>query len=149
MRCYAVLLLAELQAVPPAPATARIVDQAERLTLEQRSSPPRPGADSIAQILTHMLDTQQTWRMRIEAVPTRTIISPDAFPTVAAFRTGWQPERQALDALLAMLDEQDLEPPCHFERRYRAPPRGARLHRSTCHPLPAILTYAPPRFHPP
>ena len=98
-------------------ATGRILDQAERLTPEQYSTPSSQDAQSIRQILTHSLIALHLWRVRCETGKTSVTISPEAFPTVAAFRAGWQQERQALDAYLATLDDDVLGRPIHFERR--------------------------------
>jgi uncharacterized damage-inducible protein DinB len=113
------MLLAEIRTLLAydAWATARLLDQAERLTPKQYTSPPGPGAHSVAQILTHTLIAQQLWRRRFETGRTEIGIGPDDFPTVAAFRAGWQQERQALDAYLATLDDQALDRPARFERR--------------------------------
>jgi uncharacterized damage-inducible protein DinB len=98
-------------------ATSKILDQAEQLEPEQYSEPAGPGAQSIGQILTHMLIARHLWRMRLETGKSDLRIRPDDFPTLASYRTGWDDERQSFDAFLAALDDAALGQPVRFERR--------------------------------
>lgn len=98
-------------------ATGRILDRVERLTPEQYDEQSGPGGQSVRQILAHMLIAQHLWRVRCETGLTELAIGPDDFPTVAAYRAGWETERQARDAYIATLDDAALAGPVRFERR--------------------------------
>ena len=101
-------------------ATARILDQAERLTPGQYAAPWGPGAQSVGQLLAHMLGAAHLWRVRLETGKTPARVAPGDFPTPAACRAGWEAERRALDAYLATLDDAALGRPARFERRGQA-----------------------------
>ena len=64
-----------------------------------------------------MLIARHLWRLRLETGKTELRIKPDDFPTLAAYRAGWDSERQALDAYLATLDDAALGQPIRFDRR--------------------------------
>src|SRR5919199_3502061 len=78
-------------------AMERIFEQAARVTPEQYAARSGPGNESIGQILAHMLLARHLWRARLEAGKTEVTIRPDDFPTLAAFRAGWEGECLALD----------------------------------------------------
>jgi uncharacterized damage-inducible protein DinB len=98
-------------------ATGKILEQAGRLTPEQYAERTGPYGQSMQQILTHMLIAQHLWRVRCETGQTAVSIGPDDFPTVAAYRAGWEAERRSLDAYVAGLDDDAPTRTIRFERR--------------------------------
>lgn len=98
-------------------ATAKILDQAEHLTAEQYVAPVGANGQNIGQVLAHMLIARHLWRVRFETGETALAIAPDDFPTLAAFRAGWEREQTAFDAYLATLDDAALGQPVRFTRR--------------------------------
>ena len=86
-------------------ATAKIIDQAEHLTAEQYAAPVGANGQTIGQVLAHMLVARHLWRVRFETGETAPTLTPDDFPTLAAFRAGWEREQTAFGAYLATLDD--------------------------------------------
>ena len=97
-------------------ATQRVLAAAMNLSPGQFGSVPAGHPASLQALLVHVLSAERVWRVRFETAASPEPLRPDAFPTVAALRQGWQDEQQARGTYLATLDDRLLDEQIQFRR---------------------------------
>lgn len=89
-------------------ANARILDQAEQVTVEQLAAPVPYSHQSLRETLLHALDAEWIWRARCqEGISPTNWPSKAAYPTLAAIRQRWSEEEQKMRLYLGGLVEED------------------------------------------
>ena len=92
----------------------RLLDTAVALTAEQFTQKVLPGFGSVHLTLVHLLGAEVLWFARWQGQSPKTILSPDALPTVPAIRERWAELIDERRANLARLDEAALVETVHW-----------------------------------
>ena len=97
-------------------ANGRILDCAARLTPEQLTARSSYSLGSIRATLVHILSAEWVWRMRCqERRSPSALLSEEAFPSLAAIRSRWAEEEQAMRGYLRGLDDEALTRPIRYQ----------------------------------
>jgi len=90
-------------------ANNRLLDRAEKVTLEQFIAPSTHSFSSLQGTLLHNLDAEWNWRLLLQGQGVfQTELQAADFPTPAALRERWQQEEQAMWAYINGLSDADL-----------------------------------------
>lgn len=85
-----------------------LLETAAALTVEQFTHKVLPGFGSVHLTLVHLLGAEVLWFARWQGQSPKTILSPDALPTVSAIRERWAELIDERNAYFDVLDEADL-----------------------------------------
>lgn len=90
-------------------ARDRILAAAAQVTPEQYAAPAPFPYGSLRGTLLHILDAERSWRHQLQhGYWTPDLLEAD-YPTLSVLQEAWQPEEQAMRALLAGLSDADLD----------------------------------------
>ena len=90
-------------------ANQRILTAAEQLSFEQLTAANPFGWGSLRGALVHIMEAEYRWRCAFTQTAPRGEMEPADFPNIAALRTRWHTENQALWAYLKGLSDADLQ----------------------------------------
>lgn len=98
-------------------ATARVLDQVDRVSPEQLIAPSPAPHDSLRSTLLHALVAEVVWRQRMqEGSSPESLAAFDELQTPAEIRITWRVHEEKLRAYLAGLTEADLQGTFRFRR---------------------------------
>ncbi len=90
-------------------ASARILDAAEHLNLDEFTAPRSLVWGSLRGTLVHALGAEMVWRQRCQFGATPASLPPETdFATLAALRTHWRAESQAMRGYVAGLSDEQV-----------------------------------------
>ena len=88
-------------------ANNRILDAAERASLEQLTRPNEFGWGDLRGALVHILDAEYGWFSFLFGREDEGILEPESFDSIAALRERWQKQSATTRQCLDTLSEQD------------------------------------------
>jgi uncharacterized damage-inducible protein DinB len=86
----------------------RVLTQAARLTHEQYTMPAPTPQGSLRGTLVHALAAEMLWPQRVEGESPARLLAVEDVPTFKALQDDWTRAREALDAFLATLTDEQL-----------------------------------------
>jgi uncharacterized damage-inducible protein DinB len=89
-------------------ANEKILQTAERVTVEQFLAPTKFSHGSLRDTLAHTLSAEWIWLSRWQGVSPTAMLPEDNFSTLQVLRDRWRDEEQKLRAFLGTLGENDL-----------------------------------------
>ena len=90
-------------------ASDRVLAQAARLTREQYIAPAPTPQGSLRGTLVHALAAEMLWPQRVEGESPARLLSVEDVPTFKALQDDWTRAREALDAFLGTLTDEQLQ----------------------------------------
>jgi uncharacterized damage-inducible protein DinB len=95
----------------------RLLDAAERLSLEQMNGPSDVTTRNLRATLVHELDVEWSWRLNLQGKLTdaEEELKPDDYPDVAAIREHWRRDEAEMRAWFGGLTDEDMSKAVHSD----------------------------------
>jgi len=95
-------------------ANARILDNVEKLTVEQFLAPNSFPQGGLRGTLTHILFAEWIWRLRWQGESPRKKIKAEEFPNFESLKTRWLAEEQKLIQFINAVNDDQLNQPFQY-----------------------------------